>query len=290
MILFKPEFLVFTIAVSIDLIFGEWPNAIHPVVWMGRMVKLFDIPSRSKVARFFMGTILLTADIGVWLTIAFSVSSVPGIIGIVLRAFLLKSTFSVKALYSHVRRCAREDTEKMRKEVSMIVSRDTKELDRAHLVSAALESLSENTSDSVTGPFLYYVFFGLAGAVVYRVVNTLDAIVGYRTEKFELFGKAAARTDDLLNLIPSRLTGMVFGIFSPVRAFAAMKKYGPLKINATYPMSAFSGVLGIWFEKIGLYSFEGKAPKMSDIFRGLKIYSASVAILLATFIAVTVVR
>ncbi len=290
MILFGPETIVFAAAVGIDLAFGEWPNAIHPVVWMGRMAKLFDIPSESRAARFSAGAILLAADAALWLSVAFFASWAAGIIGIVLRVFLLKSTFSVRALYTHVRRCARDDTEEMRSEVSMIVSRNTQPLDRAHLVSAALESLSENTSDSVTGPLFYYAIFGLAGAVVYRVVNTLDAIVGYRTERFEWFGKAAARTDDLLNLIPSRLTGVVFALFSPKKGFAAMKKYGPLKINATYPMSSFSGVLGVWFEKAGLYRFEGRAPEVPDIFRGLRIYSASAAILLAAFMAAAAVR
>jgi adenosylcobinamide-phosphate synthase len=289
--LFIPNTSVFIASIAVDLIFGEWPNSIHPVVWMGRMANVFDISTNSKSIRFLFGVMLVAVDVSLWLVVTFLFCSVhPQAASWVLQVFLLKSTFSMRSLYRHVSKCACENTEKMRKNVSMIVSRDVTKLDKAHLVSAALESLSENTSDSITGPFLYYALFGIGGAVIYRVVNTLDAVVGYRTERFEWFGKVAARADDFLNFIPSRITAIVFTIFSPSKAWNSMKIYGGSKINASYPMSAFSGVLGVWFEKKGVYRFEGREPVLNDIFRGLKIYTLAVVLLIVIFSLIVAVR
>ncbi len=288
--IFKPDPFIFIAAIGIDLVIGEWPSFIHPVVWMGRIVKFFDLPSSSNAVRFLIGIILLIFDGTLWFSVGILAMIIPGIAGIIIQIFLFKSTFSILALYKHVKKCRTENGEKMRDAVSMIVSRDTSNLDRWHLISAALESLSENTSDSVTAPLFFYLLLGLPGALLYRTVNTLDAMVGYHTDKFEWFGKAAARTDDALNFIPSRLTATFFAVFSPRKAFRSIFKYGPLKINGTYPMSAFSGVLGVKFEKIGLYKFDGREPELTDIDRGLRLYILSVALIVSTMFLIMVVK
>ncbi|MGC8544666.1 MAG: adenosylcobinamide-phosphate synthase CbiB [Athalassotoga sp.] len=287
---FMPDPLTFLLALMIDLLIGEYPNAIHPVVWMGKLVKYFDKDAKSNAVRFIYGTMLLILNVAIWASVGISIMFIPGLIGILTQALLLKSTFSIRGLYAHVKRCRVEDDEKMRHSVSMIVSRDTSKLDRWHLISAALESLSENTSDSITAPLFYYTLFGLPGALVYRVVNTMDAMIGYHTQKFEWFGKAAARTDDALNFIPSRLTATFFALFSPKKAFRSIFKYGPIKINGTYPMSAFSGILGVKFEKHGVYEFEGREPEIEDLDRGLRIYAFSVLIIISVFFLLTVAR
>ncbi len=288
--MFYPNVQVFLAALIVDLLLGEWPSQIHPVVWMGEMTKLFDIPSGKSWVRFFLGTSLLTCDMGVWFFISISTMKLPWILSLPIQVFLLKSTFSIRSLYTHVSRCKTSKTEKLRYATSMIVSRDVSRLDKPHLISAALESLSENTSDSVTAPLFYYTLFGLPFAIVYRVVNTLDAMVGYHNTKYEYFGKVSARLDDALNFIPSRITATVFAIFSPLKAFRSIFKYGSSKINAAYPMSAFSGVLGVWFEKIGVYRFEGRKPTMKDVDRGLKIYILSCTVVILLFSILMVVR
>ncbi len=288
--LFMPDPLTFLLALMIDLLIGEYPNAIHPVVWMGKIVKYFDKDTKSNAVRFIYGTILLILNVAIWASAGISIMFIPSIIGILTQALLLKSTFSIRGLYAHVKKCKVEDDEKMRHSVSMIVSRDTSKLDRWHLISAALESLSENTSDSITAPLFYYALFGLPGALIYRVVNTMDAMIGYHTQKFEWFGKAAARTDDALNFIPSRLTATFFALFSPKNAFRSIFKYGPIKINGTYPMSAFSGILGVKFEKNGVYEFEGREPEIEDLDRGLRIYAFSVLIIISVFFLLMVAR
>ncbi|MEN3043219.1 MAG: cobalamin biosynthesis protein, partial [Fervidobacterium sp.] len=161
--------------------------------------------------------------------------------------------------------------------------------DKPHLYSAAIESLSENISDSITGPLFYYLLFDLYGAIVYRVVNTYDALFGYRTKRYEWFGKFCARFDDLLNIIPSRLTALVIILFNPKRGLEYITRYGGIKINSTYPMSAFSGVLGVGFEKIGYYKFHGKLPDKDDVFRALKLYKKVVIILLSVVILLCMV-
>lgn len=153
----------------------------------------------------------------------------------------------------------------------MIVSRDTKSLDEPHLNSAAIESLSENINDSVIAPLFYYLIFGLPGAVVYRAVNTLDAMIGYRNEKYEYFGKFAARLDDLLNFVPARITVLLFLSLGgrKVIRYYRMAKY---KINSDKPIAAMSAVLGVWLEKPNYYKFPGRRPENEDIKRALKVY------------------
>ncbi|MGC8821042.1 MAG: adenosylcobinamide-phosphate synthase CbiB [Fervidobacterium sp.] len=299
--------LILISAILIDLIFGEYPSVIHPVVYMGKMGKIFEkyyqtkkygIPSQgpSHTRAYVLGMGALILELFVWLTLTVFVTFyIPEeniqlkILKISLEIFLLKSTFSVKALYQHVQNCQMEDINQLRKNVSMIVSRDTTRLDKPHLYSATIESLAENISDSITGPLFYYAFLGLPGAVVYRVVNTYDALFGYRNEKYEWFGKFPARTDDLLNLVPSRLTALIISLFNLKGAWEYIKKYGAIKINATYPMSAFAGVLGVGFEKIGYYKFHGRLPNIHDIPRALQLYKKVVLILLVVVILLCMV-
>ncbi|MGC8610892.1 MAG: adenosylcobinamide-phosphate synthase CbiB [Athalassotoga sp.] len=286
---FMPNPYAFLIAIGIDLLIGEYPNSIHPVVWMGKIVKYFEKGSTPK-AQFIYGLSMLATNCAIWFTAGALAMMVPGIAGILVQALILKATFSIRGLYEHVKKCDTDDEEEMRRSVSMIVSRDTSKLDRWHLVSAALESLSENTSDSITGPIFYYTLLGLPGALLYRVVNTMDAMVGYHTPRFEWFGKPAARLDDAMNFIPSRLTATFFAILRPGRSFRYIFEYGPIKINGTYPMSAFAGLLGVTFEKIGVYRFDGRIPVLEDIKRGLNFYALTVLIIISFFLAIMVVR
>ncbi|ODN30616.1 cobalamin biosynthesis protein [Fervidobacterium thailandense] len=282
--------IVFLIAIAIDLLLGEYPSKLHPVVYMGRLGKIFD-QVRSKLGRgrrsfieFMLGFSALVGESLLWITVATLVESVKSkVLMIILSALIFKSTFSIRGLYEHVAKCLTSDIEQLRKNVSMIVSRDTSKLDHQHLYSAAIESLSENIHDSYVGPMFYYLLFGLPGAVVYRVVNTYDALFGYRNEKYEWFGKFPARLDDVLNFVPARISTLFIMLFNPSRALSYIKKYGHLKINATYPMSAFAGVLGIGLEKLGYYKFEGPLPTVEDLKRALSLFCKVTVLILAAF-------
>lgn len=288
MLNFEARLSIFVIAVGFDLFLGEYPSPLHPVVYMGWLGKLFDQVRENidgKFINFLLGLSALVGEATLWLIPALLVQSVENrVLMIVLSALFFKSTFSIRGLYEHVARCLTEDIEQLRKNVSIIVSRDTSKLDLQHLYSAAVESLSENIHDSFVGPFFYYLLFGLPGAVIYRLVNTYDALFGYRNEKYEWFGKFPARFDDILNFVPARISTIFIALFNPARAFRYVKKYGHLKINATYPMSAFAGVLEIGLEKIGYYKFDGPLPTVEDLRRALALFCKVTTLILMFFI------
>lgn len=265
--------VLFSLALMWDLALSEPPAIVHPVVWFGRIAGFVDsrYKRHSPVLDFLSGS--LTALIVI--AFAFLLSIVPFYAPFPLNYFfavyLLKSSFAIKSLHEHVSRTITDDIEEKRRTVSMIVSRNTKALDEAHLNSAAIESLAENLNDSVVAPLFYFLLFGLSGAVVYRAVNTLDAMLGYRNERYEFFGKFSARLDDVLNFIPARLTVLLY-IPLGGRKVLEYYKLARFKINSDKPMAAMSAILGVWLEKPGVYRFPGKEPKNEDIKRALRVY------------------
>ncbi len=278
------KLLVFLLSLLIDLLIGEPPEILHPVVYMGRItmkINKLSEKSSSRLTRFLAGTVGSLIEIAIWVTLAIAIWKLKSqLIFLVLSVYFLKTSFAIRSLYEHVRKCETMDIETLRKSVSLIVSRDVKNLDKAHLYSAAIESLAENINDSITAPLFYYVLLGLPGAILYRISNTLDALFGYRTARYEWFGKFPARLDDLLNFIPVRITALIILAFNPRRSWRYIKKYGRIKLNSTYPMSAFAGVLGVKLEKIGYYSFEGKDPDLKDLKASLRLYKKVALIIL----------
>jgi len=261
-----------------DVLLGEPPALVHPVVWFGKLAGFIDSHYRRRSPSLDFTAGIITAL--VVLTFALLLSLVPVYspfpLDYLLAVYLLKSSFAIRSLHEHVSRTVTEDVEEKRKAVSMIVSRDTGNLGEAHLNSAAIESLAENLNDSVIAPLFYFLLFGLPGALLYRAVNTLDAMLGYRNERYEFFGKFSARLDDLLNFIPARLTVL---LYLPLGGRRVLRYYklARFKINSDKPMAAMSAVLGVWLEKPGVYRFPGREPKNEDIKRALKVYLIVVA-------------
>jgi len=269
---------VFVLALLWDLLLGEPPALVHPVVWFGRIAGFIDsrYKRRSPALDFLSGTItaLVVILFAFLLSISPSLASYP--LSYLLAVYLLKSSFAVRSLHEHIARTTTDDIEEKRKAVSMIVSRDVRKLDKSHLNSAAIESLAENLNDSVIGPIFYFLLFGLPGALIYRAVNTLDAMLGYRNERYEYFGKFSARLDDLLNFIPARLTVL---LYVPLAGKKVLHHYrlARFKINSDKPIAMMSVVLGVWLEKPGFYRFPGRAPENDDIKRALRVYWLIVA-------------
>jgi len=264
---------IFLLAILWDLILGEPPALVHPTVWFGKLIGFFDRHyKRRSPALDFIGGAFASLFV---IAFAFALSKLPEFLpkwfSFVLGVYLLKSSFAIKSLAEHVGNTIREDIEEQRKYVGWIVSRDVKRLDRAHLNSAAIESLAENITDSIVAPLLYYLLFGLSGALVYRAINTLDAMIGYKNERYFYFGKFAARMDDLLNFIPARITVFLFLPFNPKRVLEYYKR-AKFKLNSDKPIAAMSAVLGVWLEKEGLYRFDGVEPTLDDIKRALRVY------------------
>ena len=175
-------------------------------------------------------------------------------------ALLLKSAFAVRALGRAARlvrdALAAGSVPDARAALRNLCSRDAGQLDAASLVAATVESVAENTSDSVVAPLCYYALFGLPGAIFYRAVNTLDAMVGYRG-RYEYLGKASARLDDLLNLVPARLTAALLLAAGALtrqrvaRGYAVWRRDAARTAspNAGRPMAAMAGLLGVQLTK-----------------------------------------
>jgi adenosylcobinamide-phosphate synthase len=180
-------------------------------------------------------------------------------------AVLLKSTFAVRMLHRAAARVRTQllqgDIVQVRSDLRALVSRDVSTLTPQQSAAAAVESVSENVTDSFIGPWLAFALFGLPGAVAYRAINTLDSMIGYHG-KYEYLGKASARLDDLVNLVPARLTALLLVFSSALlpgqQAASAWRimwrDHGRTESpNAGWTMSGMAGALGVELEKVGHY-------------------------------------
>ena len=288
-------------AVALDGAFGEPPNAVHPVAWMGSAIAWRrDWALRPVwIGQFVRGTVValtlpLVCAALAWL--AAQVVSRWALVSVLATALLLKPLFAIRALRDAaflVRDAlAADDVNLARSQLASLCSRNAADLEPPALIAATVESIAENASDSIVAPFFYFALAGLPGAAFYRAGNTLDAMVGYRG-RYEWVGKTAARLDDVLNLLPARLTSLLFLLVAPLsganlrRGAATLWRDGARteSPNAGRPMAAMAGLLGIQLEKRGHYAL-GDATRpieASDITRAWRI-AASAAY---TFAAVT---
>jgi adenosylcobinamide-phosphate synthase len=255
-------------ALALDVVAGEPPNALHPVVWMGRFyAALRRRAPRRPAAAFAYGSLMALAGPLVFggggYLVGRALAPLP-LLRIVVEIWLLKSSFSVRMLgqsASHVARALAEgDVSRARFGLRCLVSRDTALLDEPLIAAAAVESVAENASDSLVAPLFFFAVGGVPAAVAYRACNTLDSMIGYRGDT-EWLGKAAARLDDLANLVPARLTAALVVVAS---ALAGASAKDALRIwwrdaartespNAGRPMAAMAGALGVQLEKVGCY-------------------------------------
>lgn len=276
---------VILLAVGLDLLAGEPAERWHPVAWMGRLVARVErvAPKAGSSRQLAYGATAGAACLAAAILPALAAERLlrgGGWIGLILTAALLKPAFAVRALFAHVRNVAqplgRGELGEARSALGRIVSRDVSALDESLVAAGAVESLAENASDSAVAPLFYYALLGLPGAYAYRMANTLDAMWGYRGS-YEYLGKAAARLDDLLNLVPARLTALAITAnaratgCSPanVLCVAVRDASATASPNAGWPMAAAAGALGVRLEKVGHYELnsEGRPPQAADIGR-----------------------
>jgi len=264
------DILVLLFAVLIDLVSRELPSKCHPTAWMGKTVSLAEqIAPDTKVAQLLFGTLMGLSIPASWAIgayfAAWGLASIHEIAYILVGAVLLKTTFALRMLHrvgTQVRDFLMEgDIWQVRENMRSLVSRDVSNLSAEQAVGGAVESVSENITDSVIGPLLAFAIFGLPGAVAYRAVNTLDSMVGYHGH-YEYLGKASAKLDDLVNLVPARLTALLLVAASAVlpgqRVSAAWRimwrdRHNTESPNAGWTMSGMAGALGVQLEKAGHY-------------------------------------
>lgn len=255
----KHRAAVLIVAMGLDLAFGELPNRWHPVAWLGRGIAASDRAMRGlppAAAGTLLGTNFpIGACILGWRA-SRALRGRTGWIRVVGEALFLKQTFAARALFEHSsvvrRRLEAEDLEGARRAAGMMVSRDTSGLDDHALASAAIESLSENASDSVVAPLSWYVVGGLPAAAAYRAINTLDAMVGYRERGW--VGTPSARLDDAASYVSARLTAGLYAIAARSRcvvAGACNDHAATPSPNSGWPMAAAAHALGVRLEKAG---------------------------------------
>lgn len=304
------------IAILIDRLFG-YPDALfarigHPVTWIGALIAWLDRTLNQPGRGRAWGVLALTAIIGatllVTLPVAWLCRTMP--FGFVVEGLLASSLIAQKSLRDHVLAVAKGLTHSLsegRAKVAMIVGRDPETLDEAGVARAAIESLAESTSDGVVAPLFWLLLFGLPGIAVYKAVNTADSMIGHKTERHLMFGWASARFDDLLNLVPARLSALLVALAaaltpgaSPRAALStalsdARKHESP---NAGWPEAAFAGALG--FRLGGPRAYQGEVVDLpsfgtgranlgaGDILIALRLYTRLTDIILALALGLAV--
>jgi adenosylcobinamide-phosphate synthase len=250
------------LAVLLDFILGDPVNMPHPVRLMGRVISFEEEVSRrfakSGKGLRLAGTILTLANIGLAVLVVYGIIRVfdgyPFVQGAV-KVYLIYTCIVARNLSDEARKVMDSlgiSLNKGRKSLSFIVGRDTESLSEEGVIRATVETVAENTSDGVIAPLLYIMVFGVAGGMVYKFVNTMDSMIGYKDEKYKDLGCFAARTDDLLNLIPSRLSAVLMILSAPrgtdrKASFGIVRRDGRnhKSPNSGYPESAAAGILKV---------------------------------------------
>ncbi len=254
------------IAYIIDRIFGEFQFLKHPIVLMGDFIKFFEKYFYKN--SIFRGALLTISLIVVVFTITFTIDYF--IDNIYILAFLSSFGIASKMLYESVK-----DIITNPQNIKYLVSRDTENLTKSDINKAAIETYSENLSDGVIAPLFYLLLFGIIGLFVYKAINTLDSMVGYRDDRYEKFGKVSAILDDIVNYIPSRITALLIAIlFLSQKALLNFYKYGKLheSPNAGYPISAMALSIGVklggdtsYFGKVKSKPYFGDGKKEIEV-------------------------
>ncbi|MGO9388533.1 MAG: cobalamin biosynthesis protein [Methanobacterium sp.] len=296
-------YILFIIILSLllDIFFGEPPSFLHPVVYMGKIINFLKphlIKNENKISGFYLTFILLSLFlIPTYFIIQFTQFNF--LIYILISALILFTTFAIKELLSTVERVKKDiksDINQARKSVSYLVSRETSHLTREELISATIETLTENITDSVISPLFYTLFLGVLGGVAYRVINTLDAMVGYKNKEYINIGWFPARLDDILNFLPARLTGILI-IFSALlmglnwrRSYYTMMKDAKKtpSPNSGYPMAAAAGALGIRLEKKSYYTLGESINSLNECVIDQALLLSEVTIILFILLSIVI--
>ena len=242
----------------LDFVFGDPERLPHPVVWFGRMIafgeKRLNSGGHRKLKGGLMAVALIALVFGISWLVRWWLMGLNSWIVLVLDAIIVFYCLAGTTLIKEVRDvflALDRSLEEGRAQVARIVGRDTSDLSAQEVRKAALETLAENLSDGVIAPLFWLAILGTPGMLAYKMVNTLDSMIGYHTERYLKFGCWAAHIDDVANYIPARLTALLMIIFtsSPFHHFTFIRKYGRnhASPNSGYPEAALAGILNCRF-------------------------------------------
>ena len=248
------DILPLLLAWGLDLCFGDPVWMPHPVVGFGKLISKGEHVLNQGTKRFLKGTLLtLVLVIGTFVLTAFVLECLPGFLHWIVSAFLIFCCLAGTTLIREVRdvfRAVDRSLDEGRKQVARIVGRDTSELSAQEVRTAALETLAENLSDGVIAPLFWYALLGVPGMMSYKMVNTLDSMIGYRNDHYKDFGCFTARLDDVANYLPARITAILM-VFASGKwsLFKFVWKYGNQHAspNSGYPEAALAGILNCRF-------------------------------------------
>lgn len=309
-------FVILTLVISfaIDMTFGELPGRIHPVVIIGSIISFFKnvfIKIKNKASGFLV-VLFVFAVISTVLYLIYLISSFNIILFFIVFTILLSSTYSVNMLLQtavDVKNDLSESIDKARKSVSYLVSRDTDELTESFIVSAVIESMTENITDSYIAPVFYFFIFAMIMLIspvhnclyylllipmLYRASNTMDAMLGYKTDELSEIGYVPAKLDDILNYIPARISGLFVVISAYLlnldgkNSFKVMMRDARKcpSPNSGYTMAPTAGALNIQLIKKDTYILgdDNKVIVADDISKAVKL--SKLTIILFTIIMI----
>nr|Q97CS1.2 RecName: Full=Probable cobalamin biosynthesis protein CobD [Thermoplasma volcanium GSS1] len=274
-------------ALSIDIIFGEPKEYIHPVVFSGRVASAIEGYFRKFDNRFRAGILFSIAVIvltAIPYFLAVYLSSFILVVYVVVSMVILKTTFSITSMGEHIKLITdslkKGNIMEARMHLSMIVRRDTSRLNENEISSAAIESIAEGLVDGYITPLFFFVFFGLPGAFIARIINTLDSMYGYKDRKNFEFGRFSAFMDTVINYIPARISWFFITFSSDILNYRS--KAIPVRryirrfdsVNAGWPIASMASALNLRLEKKGHYivNDDGYQPGVADIEKSMKIY------------------
>jgi adenosylcobinamide-phosphate synthase len=269
---FAAALLILGAALALDFAKGDPPSRLHPTAWIGRLIGAVTprLKHRSANIEKFRGATTAVALVALAALSAYYllyfVQVFFALLVIVASVLLLKSTIAIRSMENHARDVMRaienNELSVARSKLAKIVGRDTSQLDEQHILSATIESVGESTVDGITAPIFHYALFGVPGAFAYRVINTLDSMIGYRDEYHKNIGWFSAKLDTIANYLPARITAFLMVIAARMIGadwknsmyIMLRDKHKAPSMNAGWTMSTIAGALRVKLEKIGYYS------------------------------------
>jgi adenosylcobinamide-phosphate synthase len=273
---------ILLISIIVDLILGDPKNKIHPVAWLGKYINYFVPKIKNEGNKKYekkngiLFTTLTITFFAVIIQLALVyLYHINFLLMMILSIFILYSVIAIKGMEKHINAITKalqnNDIENARTNLSMIVSRNTRSLDEQHILSGAIESIADSIVDGILSPIFYFSLFGPTGAFIFRVINTLDSMIGYKESYFENIGWIAAKADTYANYIPSRIAAVLM-IFAAninnadwknsITIFRKERNY-TISLNSGHPISVLAGALRIRLEKVDHYSIGEPFEKIS---------------------------
>lgn len=268
--------ILFALAYAGDWLLGDPSWLPHPVRWMGRLIKVAERWSRrvahTPSGEFFAGLILTLVMVGLFgfgsSRLLHWLAGAQRTLGFIVSLYLAVTTLATRSLLSEttevLRRLADGDLVGARKQVARIVGRDTHDLDEAEVTRAGIETLAESAADGIVAPMFFLAIGGVPAALAFKAISTLDSMIGHRGERYEYFGKCAARLDDAANFIPARLTAVLIVLSAWTlhldwqNAWRVLWRDGAKHSspNAGRPEAAMAGALGVRLGGTNVYDGE----------------------------------